>query len=144
MLWLIAPVFIVVSVCMCIWPSKVDKERPGYKRRDWPVILGLFGGGVAAGCLWAVLMSRLPQGRIMRILQFGANQYEGNGRSHLVYGSLCAILVYCAVDEALLKPDAEAKTGHVYPVRRDDVIWLSVLAIIVFLDRLESLPYACR
>lgn len=133
MLWLIAPLFIVISVCMCVWPTKTDPDRPGYKRRDWPVILILFCGGVAAAYLWASLMSLLPQGKFMKVAQYGADNGGTAGFLSLFYGILCVILVYCAIDEALLQPQAATTAGHEYKVQWEDVSYLTVLAILVFL-----------
>lgn len=67
---LIGGALAITSVFLTIFPTKYDPEYPERKRRDWPVVIGLFAGGVVSIYVNVIFMKGVnftPQGKLMRL-----------------------------------------------------------------------------
>lgn len=117
-LFLIPPVFTAVSVYLVVHPTKDDPLYPDRKRRDWPVIIGLFAGGMAAYWLWLFLMDLFVLGKMKRFRAL--NQTMGDRQRRLARGAtwslgtifyltITGVLIWQMVDEATLRPKEDEK-----------------------------------
>jgi hypothetical protein len=114
-LWLVGPALTITATVLVVYPTKNDPLRPGRKRRDWPLVIGLFVGGVLATHLW-LFLTKLLFGRYvkgaklaMAVAHSGSASKEGSswGLSDYFYLGVAALLLFLAVDEAKWRPDRE-------------------------------------
>lgn len=112
MFYLIGLVFTTVSVSLAVWPSKYDPLTPERKRRDWPVVFGLYMGGVVAYIIayiiTIIIFRRFGGGNVLSLFQ-NHRKSRHMTFTKTIHLALALLLFYLAFEEVFLIPQEGRK-----------------------------------